>query len=148
MKNILLASTAIAFLLASCDNNSTPTSGTTCYLSAANKDSISLTLNYAASEITGELNILPFEKDSRRGTLKNGKMQGDTLFAIYDSQQEGMRSECEIAFLKKDATYILSNDIYSETNYVYNADYTKGNFKDKSAIKFDGETLGAIDCPK
>ncbi len=117
---------------------------TNAYLYGNNGDTILLNLQNTNQDITGALSILPFEKDSRMGTIHAGKMSGDTLFAIYNSTQEGQDSECEIAFLKKNDGYILTNDIYGETNYQYNKDYTKGSFIDKSKIKFDGEFLKKV----
>lgn len=114
------------------------------YLFAHDRDTILLTLNNDGDTISGKLDILYYEKDSRRGTILSGQQRGDTLFAIYDSMQEGQQSQCEIALLKKDDSYILSNDILGKDNYQYNSDYTKGNFKNKSVIKFDGETLKKV----
>lgn len=95
-------------------------------------------------EITGTLSILPFEKDSRIGTIYAGKMNGDTLYAMFNSTQEGQDSDCEIAFLRKENGFVLTNDFYSETNYQYNKDYTKGSFISKGKIKFDGEFLRKV----
>lgn len=111
------------------------------YLFEKNKDSVIMTLNIANSEITGTLDILNYEKDSRRGTITNGVMKGDTLFALYNSMQEGQSTECEIALLKKGETYTMSNEFMGDENYQFNEEYTKGTFKDKSKIKFNGNTL-------
>jgi hypothetical protein len=108
------------------------------------KDTIALTLQNIANKVSGKLDFMPYEKDSRLGTITDVQFKGDTLFAIYNSMQEGTQSECEIAFLKKGDSYILSNDIFGENNYQYNSDYTKGKFKNKHIIKFDGETLERI----
>ncbi len=111
---------------------------------ASNGDTISLNLQNSPTETSGTLDILPYEKDSRMGTISNGKMSGDNLFALFTSSQEGQDSECEIAFLKNGEDYIFSNDIYGESNYQYNKDYTKGKFIDKTKIKFDGEVLKKV----
>lgn len=95
-------------------------------------------------EITGTLSILPFEKDTRTGTIYEGKMSGDTLIAIFNSTQEGQDSDCEIAFLKKNDGFVFTNDIYGETNYQYNKDYTKGSLVNKGKIKFNGEFLKLV----
>jgi hypothetical protein len=113
------------------------------YLYAENKDTVLMVLERVGDIFVGRLDMLPYEKDSRIGTLTNGQLKGDTLYALYHSTQEGQNSECEIALLKKEDTYILTNDIYGE-NYQYNADYTKGSFKNKSMIKFDGEILKLV----
>jgi hypothetical protein len=114
------------------------------YLYTNNGDTTILTLKNIDNTISGKLSFLAYEKDKRIGVIVNGQMKGDTLFAIYNSMQEGYESECEIAFLKKDDSYILSNDIFGEDNYQYNADYTKGSFKNRNTIKFDGEKLKKI----
>lgn len=115
------------------------------YLYGNNGDTVLLMLQNTNEEITGTLSILPFEKDSRTGTIYAGKMSGDTLYAMFNSTQEGQDSDCEIAFLKKDNGFVLTNDIYSETNYHYNKDYTKGSFINKDKIKFEGEFLRKVD---
>lgn len=88
--------------------------------------------------------LLLTDYNSRIGVITDGQMKGDTLFAMYTSMQEGDESECEIAFLKKGDSYILTNDIFLESNYQYNSDYSKGSFKDKNSIKFDGDTLKLV----
>jgi hypothetical protein len=114
------------------------------YLYGNNGDTVLLMLQNTNEEITGTLSILPFEKDSRIGTIYAGKMNGDTLYAMFNSTQEGQDSDCEIAFLRKESGFVLTNDIYSETNYQYNKDYTKGSFISKGKIKFDGEFLRKV----
>ena len=84
------------------------------YLYANNNDTILLELKNAENTISGKLDILRYQKDSRRGTINNGQIKGDTLFAVYKSMQEGQESECEVAFLKKEDSYIFSNDILGE----------------------------------
>lgn len=115
------------------------------YLYGNNGDTVLLMLQNINEEITGTLSILPFEKDNRIGTIYAGKMNGDTLYAMFNSTQEGQDSDCEIAFLKKNDGFVFTNDIYSEANYQYNKDYTKGSFINKGKIKFDGEFLKKVD---
>ena len=114
------------------------------YLYGKNGDTVLLMLQNTNEEITGTLSILPFAKDSRTGTIYAGKINGDTLYAMFRSTQEGQDSDCEIAFLKKDNGFVLTNDIYSETDYQYNIDYTKGSFVNQGKIKFDGEFLKKV----
>jgi hypothetical protein len=115
------------------------------YLFAQNKDSIRLVLNVQNNQVYGTLDFLPYEKDGRQGSLYNVTYKGDTLFAWYRSIQEGETSDAEIAFLKKDNSLILTNDIYGESNYKYNSDYSKASFINKNLIKFDGDTLLKIE---
>jgi hypothetical protein len=156
IKRALTFLAATAFIFTSCSENNTNTKRETTavdtvstlvptsYLYTNNGDTISLNLQNSPSEISGVLNILPYEKDCRMGKISNGKMSGDTLFALFTSSQEGQDSECEIAFLKNGEDLVFTNDIYGESNYQYNKDYTKGIFIDKSKIKFDGEVLKKV----
>jgi len=158
MKHYSLTILAVASIFISCSENKPNIQNTAVasdttkavvvesesFLYEKNGDSIILNLKYATSEITGTLDFLPYEKDGTIGTLHSGKMSGDTLYAIYNSTQEGQDSECEIAFLKKNDGYIVTNEIDGGTNYQYNKDYTKGSFIDKSKIKFEGEFLRKV----
>lgn len=155
MKNFTIA-IALISILASCkgskkeSNNENAENGNAelsiggNYLHANNGDTVLLVLQNTDSMISGKLDILPYQKDSRKGTIENGEMKGDTLFAIFNSMQEGSRSDCEIAFLKNGNSFILSNDIYGMDNYQYNSDYSKGSFINRKTIKFDGETLKKV----
>jgi len=149
LKIIILALTTTAIMV-SCnqetktqnvENENPTTANNQTYLHTKNRDTTLLTLEIGENSISGKLDILLYEKDSRRGEIVDGHLKGDTLFAIYKSMQEGLESESEIAFLKKVASYIMTNDIFGERNYQYNSDYTKGSFKNKNTIKFDGNTL-------
>ena len=146
----------IGITLFSCNQNTSPKNEgakqtekvetKNCYFSGISTDSIFLTINIGKDSVTGTLDYIPFEKDACIGTLYNGFFSGDTLFAMYNSTQEGQTSDSEVAILKKGDGYILSNDIWGGDNYKFNSDYTKGYFIDKSKIKFDGEELKPMDC--
>jgi hypothetical protein len=116
-----------------------------CYFFAFKSDTIFLSLNESKDSITGVLNYIAYEKDSRLGTLSGGYFRSDTLFAQYKSTQEGQTSDCEMAMLKKGNGYVLTNNIWGE-NYTYNSDYTKGSFSNRGKIKFDGGELKPFDC--
>lgn len=152
----ILASVLIASItLISCNQNTTPkgednkqseaTETKSCYFFAFKTDTVFLSLTQGKDSITGELNYIPYEKDSRFGTLSGGYFIGDTLFALYNSTQEGQTSDCEMAMLKKGDAYILTNDIWGD-NYTYNSDYTKGSFVSRAKIEFDGEELKPCNC--
>ncbi len=119
-----------------------------CYLYSSNNDTVYLSLNTDSNRLSGELNFLPFEKDARIGTLSELKYQGDTLYAQYNSTQEGMTNICEIAFLKTKEGYIVTDDIWGGDNFQYNEAYTVGTFKDKHKIKFNGYLLKSVACIK
>lgn len=156
IKQTLTFLAVAAFIITSCSENNTSQQNITVandtiatevsnsYLYGNNGDTIVLNLQNSPNEISGTLDILPFEKDSRMGKISHGKMSGDTLYAIFTSTQEGQDSECEIAFLKNGDDFVFTNDIYGESNYQYNKDYTKGMFIDKSKIKFDAEVLKKV----
>ena len=117
-----------------------------CYLWSMNTDTVKLSLATKGDSISGSLDYLPFEKDSRIGKLNRGQWHGDTLFIQYISTQEGQDSECEFAILKSGNCLLLTSDIWEETNYRYNERYTQGFFIDKSKIKFSTDSLKNIDC--
>jgi hypothetical protein len=152
MKYLTIVTTAI--ILCSCNNqtnkkeeNKTAKPVTTsCYIYAFHQDTVMLQLKDSNSVFTGTLNYLPYEKDGTIGSLYNIKTSGDTLFAMYQSTQEGQESFCEMAMLKKDNSYILTNDIWSNTNYKYDSSYTYGKFIDKNKISFNGDTLKVANC--
>lgn len=152
MKYLTIVSLAI--FLSSCNNEPNKKEEskkvkpvtTACYVSAFHQDTVSLQLKDSNSVLTGILNYLPYEKDGTIGSLYDVKLSGDTLFAMYQSIQEGQESFCEMAMLKKNNTYILTNDISGGPNYKFDSSYTHGKFIDKSKITFDGDTLTAINC--
>ncbi len=153
MKHLTIISLVI--ILCSCnsetnkkeENKTVKPVTTSCYLAAFHQDTVMLQLKDSNSVITGILNYLPYEKDGTIGSLYNVKISGDTLFAMYQSMQEGQESFCEMAMLKKDSSYILTNDIWSNNpNYKYDSTYTHGKFIDKNKIAFNGDTLKVANC--
>ena len=117
-----------------------------CYLSAFHQDTVMLQLKDSNSVLTGLLNYLPYEKDGTIGNLYDIKVNGDTLFAMYQSTQEGQESFCEMAMLKKNNSYILTDDIWNNTNYKFDSSYTHGKFINKNNISFNGDTLKVTNC--
>jgi hypothetical protein len=49
---------------------------------------------------TGQMNWLPYQKDSRKGTL-DGIIKNDTLHATWSFMQEGMKDTLKLSFLFK-----------------------------------------------
>jgi hypothetical protein len=149
-----LTTILLAICLYSCNNEPNKkeesktenTVTTTCYLAAFHQDTVTLQLKDSNNVLAGSLDYLPYEKDGTIGSLYDIKISGDTLFAMYQSTQEGQESFCEMAMLKKNSTYILTNDILGGNNYKFDTSYTHGKFIDKSKIAFDGDTLKAINC--
>ena len=100
-----------------------------CY-AQKNKDTVLLNIELNGGKVTGELYINRFEKDVNRGTI-NGTMKGDTLFADYTFNAEGMQSVREVVFLKKDDVIIEG---YGPLKYDSN---NKAVFTNKDSLMFD-----------
>ncbi len=100
-----------------------------CY-AQKNKDTVLLNIELNGDKVTGELYINRFEKDVNRGTI-NGTMKGDTLFADYTFNAEGMQSVREVVFLKKDDVIIEG---YGPLKYDSN---NKAVFTNKDSLMFD-----------
>ena len=128
------------------DNKTGKGIAVSCYLSAFHQDTVMLQLKDSNSVLTGILNYLPYEKDGTIGSLYDIKLNGDTLFAMYQSTQEGQESICEMAMLKKNNSYILTDDIWNNTNYKFDSSYTHGKFIEKNKISFNGDTLKVANC--
>ena len=154
MKKLILISTVLGVLFLSCNktgkvNTSIPvapqvpvteTLGHKCYLSLANKDTVSLQLNINVNnEVNGKLTYTPYQKDKNEGTIV-GNIKGDTLIADYTFTSEGKSSIREVVFLKKDARYIEGYGTVLESN-------GKTVFIDKTKLKFDSKTVfNEVDC--
>jgi hypothetical protein len=110
-----------------------------CYTYIKNRDTVSMKLNIAGEEYTGELNYRFFEKDKSKGTFA-GEMKGDSLIAEYTFDSEGMRSVREIVFLRKGGNLVEGyGDIKDEG--------TKVMFKDRSKLTFgDAVVLTRVPC--
>jgi hypothetical protein len=114
-----------------------------CYLwTSKGKDTIKMSIITAnGGNVVGDLEYNFFEKDGSVGKV-SGMAKGDTIYATYDFQSEGMQSTRESVFLRKGNTLIEG---FGEVE-------TKGSnqiFKDKKALKFDGSvTLNKVDCVK
>src|ERR1700748_2670828 len=55
-----------------------------------NQDSTTIELAIKNNKVTGQMNWLPYQKDSRKGTL-TGTAKGDTINAVWNFMQEGMK---------------------------------------------------------
>ncbi|KDN55957.1 hypothetical protein [Flavobacterium seoulense] len=112
-----------------------------CYQAVIEKDTITLSVDVnSVNEFTGELNYSYFEKDKSFGTIL-GNVKGDTIFADYKFESEGVTSIRELVFLKKDAnSYVEGHGEMIDAN-------GKMTFKDKKKIKFDSNVVfNKIDC--
>lgn len=71
-----------------------------CFRQVAGRDTTTLFLMINGSDVTGELAVLPFEKDRARGpirgTLRNGQIQAD-----WQRSGEGVAQTYEVTFTMK-----------------------------------------------
>lgn len=111
-----------------------------CYLYVKAKDTVKLTLITAnGNNVSGDLVYSFFEKDKNSGTI-SGMFKGDTLYADYTFQSEGMSSVRETVFLKKGTTLVEGFGEITEKD-------NKQIFKDKKALKFDESVvLNKVEC--
>ena len=110
-----------------------------CYLYAKNKDTIFMTVNQKNKKVTGYVKYAMYEKDANRGSYE-GTMIGDTLKGFYKFSSEGMESETEIIFWKKEDQLIRG---FGETEVEGHHSY----FKDNAVISFDENfALDQIEC--
>lgn len=119
LNNIKLLCTVFVsgLILASCTNNQTgnnsaatdslssnqtaasPTD-TMCFRRLAgtkNQDTTYVKLIFAGNKVSGNMSWVPFEKDSRKGTIK-GKRSDNTITAIWTYMQEGMKDSLHVSF--------------------------------------------------
>ncbi|MCC8426846.1 hypothetical protein [Mucilaginibacter sp. UR6-11] len=82
-------------------NNNNPAVYSLCFLNREGKDSTSIELVVSGDKVTGTMNWLPYQKDSRKGTL-NGIIKNDELLATWNFMQEGMKDTLKLNFLLKD----------------------------------------------
>ena len=110
-----------------------------CYAFEMHNDTILLNLTVENNKATGNLTYNFFEKDDNRGRL-TGTMNGDTLFASYEFNSEGVTSVREVAFLKKDNTFTEGFGEMKEEE-------GKMVFENKKALNFGSNiVLHQIDC--
>ncbi len=112
MKYIILVF-AVAFTLSSCSSNSdksndsldtiavvqprTPLKHALCFLRSEGRDSTSIELVIKDNKVTGLMNWLPYEKDSRKGKLA-GTINNDTIEVVWSFMQEGMTDTLMLHF--------------------------------------------------
>lgn len=118
MKKICLI-LAIAFLLASCNNTGdksetalidtlidgsapprTPNAHALCFLRTEgnnNQDTTSIELVIKNNKVTGVMNWMPYQKDSRMGKLQ-GNIKNDTIQVVWSFMQEGVTDTLNLQF--------------------------------------------------
>ena len=118
MKNISLI-LVIAFIVASCNNTGnkneaalidtladsssiprTPNAHALCFLRIDgnnNQDTTSIELVIKDNKVTGLMNWMPYQKDSRKGKLQ-GTIKNDSIQAVWSFMQEGMTDTINVQF--------------------------------------------------
>ena len=64
---------------------------------ASNQDTTTVKLIVDSSSVSGELNYIPFEKDSRKGEIK-GNREGNIIKAVWSFMQEGFADSLNVEF--------------------------------------------------
>lgn len=160
MKNVLLACLVI-FAALSCEKKSTETTDLettakdsvvvaetnepvesstlqSCYVGVTGKDSVFISLEDNLGTYIGKMHYKNFEKDSSIGDI-SGTQNGDTLKLSYNFESEGMQSEREIYFLKKDGNLI-------EGIGDHKVEGDKDQYANPAKLKYEGHTLKPVDC--
>ncbi|RZA03969.1 MAG: hypothetical protein EOP47_00965 [Sphingobacteriaceae bacterium] len=91
---------AAADTLAVATTPRTPNPHALCFLrteGTKNRDTTSIELVIKGDTVTGLMNWMPYEKDSRKGKL-NGTIKNDTINALWSFMQEGMTDTISLKF--------------------------------------------------
>jgi hypothetical protein len=107
-----------------------------CYSSFTDKDSVFVKVAYDGDQVMGDIVYKLFEKDKNIGDF-DGKLYGDTIFAVYNFISEGTVSTREVAFLKQGNTLIEGFAPMDESGT---------RFKNKGEVDFSGIVLQEGDC--
>ena len=91
------------------NNNSSPKQETElCFQRTANQDTSTIHLVFESDRVSGVFNHIPYEKDSRKGTL-SGTRNGDKIKAVWSFMQEGMNDTLSVEFK------VSENELYQKT---------------------------------
>lgn len=122
-------------------NDSEPIESSTlqsCYLGISGKDSVFVILDDNLGTFIGKMHYKNFEKDSSSGDVI-GTKNGDTIKLNYSFISEGVNSEREIYFLKKDGNLVEGiGEQVSERN--------KNLYANSSKINYEGLVLKPANC--
>lgn len=115
------------------------TESKSCYSFNNGKDSIQMSIEINNNEAKGNLNFNYYEKDSNTGTF-SGSIVGDTLWATYTFNSEGIESHREIVFLRNGNEWIQGYGEITEKNGGF-------VFTNHGDIRFDNNfTLEKVEC--
>ena len=115
--------------LGSVTNAASKSSVNTCYQAIIGKDSAFFNLEENGSTVSGQLEYRRFESDHSTGTF-SGSWHGDTLIGNYHFRSEGMYSDMEKAFLKKDGQLVEAVGVLKDETE------TKLIFADRSKLEY------------
>jgi hypothetical protein len=116
-----------------------PAVSNSCYRGILGKDTTDLQLAITGGNtVNGQLRYNRSEKDDNNGSI-TGEKKGDTLFAFYTFQSEGMSSVREVVFVKKGNALVEGFGEVEDKN-------GRVIFKDRSKLKFEGEGLQVVEC--
>lgn len=138
------------FALAACHEQSTQTTqepaaptptSPQCYAYRTATDTVRLTLQTTQPTVTGQLAYRYSEKDRNQGTIR-GTMHGDTLLADYTFGSEGTTSVRQVAFLRRDISFVEGFGPVAERQ-------GRMVFTQPRALHFDAKyTLLPVACPR
>lgn len=74
----------------------------------SNQDTARIKLTFEADQVSGDFSNIPFEKDSRIGTIR-AKMDGDLIKGLWIYMQEGMSDTLEVEFKLMDKKLVQKN---------------------------------------
>lgn len=114
--------------------------GVYCYKYQVGKDITTVNLVLDGDTVTGEMNWLPYEKDSGRGTLQ-GTRSGNEISAVWAYMIEGSNQTEEVLFKME------GDQLLRKTGELVDANYD-GNLKMKDpATAQYTETYTKVVCP-
>jgi hypothetical protein len=103
----------------------------------SNQDTTTLKLLIKGNDVTGDFSHIPYQKDSRKGTI-SGKRNGKIIKGLWSFMQEGMTDTMSIEF-KLDGDRLLQKDYsvdpqtgrqYTNETSGYTMEYSKVECKD------------------
>ncbi len=143
----------ILFWTAACNNNtvrnspadsvsSEPAVQTLCFQRLAgtgNQDTSSIRLVIDGNEVTGDFQDIPYEKDSRKGTITAFKL-GDVIKGVWLYMQEGMQDTLSVEFR-------LSGNTLLQKNYSVNPETGRQYLSDESRFVIEYKQAGCDSIP-
>jgi len=108
----------------------------TCFVYRNDKDTVRMILTFDNQSVVGELTYNIFEKDGNTGSIR-GTVVGDTILATYSFKSEGVKSERDVAFLKKGSSLVEGFAPMDESGR---------HFANRAELDFTGIVLNPTNC--